>query len=185
MLHQYTLETERLLLRAATLADAPRIQAIVAHPAIAKMTLNIPHPYPDDGAITWISSQIESEAINYSFLMTQKETSLVIGSIGIHPHERFSRAEIGYWLGLDYWNKGYTSEACRAVVDFGFEVLGLERIQAGYFTENIASRRVMEKAGMQYECTLRSYVQKGDENKDIAYCAIIREDWQKGKSHAS
>jgi RimJ/RimL family protein N-acetyltransferase len=177
MLHNYTLETERLRLRPATLEDAPQIQTVVNHPDIARMTLNIPYPYPDDGAITWLSNLIESENQHYSFLLTLKETGTVIGSIGIHPHATFSRAEIGYWLGIEYWNKGYMSEACRKIIEFGFETLGLERIQAGYFTENRASRRVMEKAGMHYECTLRNYVQKNGLNQDIAYCAIIRQDW--------
>ena len=179
MLQGNTLETERLLLRAPSLDDADAVKAIVSHPNVARLMLNVPYPYPDDGAVTWISSLIDSENINYSFLITLKDTGTLIGSTGIHPHERFSRAEIGYWLGLDFWNKGYMSEACRAVIDFGFETLGLERIQASYFTENIASRRVMEKAGMQYECTLRSYAQKNDKNVDIGYCAIIRQDWHK------
>lgn len=178
MLHNHSLETERLLLRVPTHEDAAAIQRVVNHPDIAKMTMNIPYPYPDDGAKTWIKSLTASESQHYSFLIILKETGEIIGSIGIHPHERFSRAEIGYWLGINYWNKGYMSEACRRIIDFGFETLGLERIQAGYFTDNIASLRVMEKAGMRYECTLRSYVQKNDTDRDIAYCAIIREDWQ-------
>jgi ribosomal-protein-alanine N-acetyltransferase len=178
MLHNHILETEYLLLRAPSLADADAIKAIVAHPDIAKMMLNIPYPYPDDAAEAWISKMLSSEEMHYSFLITLRETGTLIGATGIHPHERFSRAEIGYWLGVDFWNKGYASEACRALVDFGFGTLGLERIQASYFTENIASRRVMEKAGMQYECTLRSYVQKDDKSMDIAYCAILRQDWR-------
>jgi ribosomal-protein-alanine N-acetyltransferase len=178
MLHNHILETERLLLRAPSLADAEAIKAVVSHHDVAKMMLNIPHPYPDDGAVTWVSSLIASQELHYSFMIILKETGTLMGSTGIHPHERFSRAEIGYWLGVDFWNKGYMSEACRALVDFGFETLGLERIQASYFVENIASRRVMEKAGMQYECTLRSYVQKNDKSMDIAYCAILRQDWR-------
>jgi [ribosomal protein S5]-alanine N-acetyltransferase len=177
MLHDYTLETERLLLRVPSLDDVPAIQRIANHPEIARTTLNIPHPYPDDAAEIWISNLLASDEQHYTFLLALKENGTLIGSIGIHPHERFSRAEIGYWLGVEFWNKGYMSEACRKVIDFGFETLGLERIQAGYFTENIASRRVMEKAGMQYECTLRNYVQKNGLNRDIGYCAIIRQDW--------
>jgi [ribosomal protein S5]-alanine N-acetyltransferase len=179
MLHNYTLETERLILRAPSLADVGTIKVIINHPDIAKMTLNIPYPYPDTAAIEWISNLESSEAIRYNFLITMKDNGAVIGGIGLHPHERFKRAEIGYWLGLDFWNKGYATEATRRIIDFGFEALGLERIQAGYLPENPASRRVMEKAGMQYEGTLRNYVQKADTNYDLGYCAIIRQDWLK------
>lgn len=178
MLHNYTLETERLLLRVPTLDDASAIQRIVNHPDIAKTTMNIPYPYPDDGAEQWLKRLIAADSSFYTFMIILKETGEMLGSIGIHPHERFSRAEIGYWLGINYWNNGYMSEACRRIIAFGFETLGMERIQAGYFPENPASRRVMEKAGMHYECTLRSYVQKNDTDRDIAYCAIIRQDWQ-------
>jgi ribosomal-protein-alanine N-acetyltransferase len=179
MLHNYRLETERLILRPPTLADAPAIQKIVNHPEIAQMTLNIPYPYPDDGAVTWIEAITNSESQHYTFLLELKENGQVIGSAGLHPHPRFSRAEIGYWLGLDYWNKGYMSEAVCAILGFGFETLGLERIEAGHFPENPASGRVMEKAGMRYECTLRSYVQKGDKNYDIVFYGMLREDWLK------
>jgi [ribosomal protein S5]-alanine N-acetyltransferase len=177
MLHNYTLETERLILRAPSLADADSVKAVVNHPDIAKMTLNIPYPYPDDGAIRWISNLQSSEAMHYNFLITMKDNGTMMGGIGIHPHERFKRAEIGYWLGLDFWNKGYATEAARRIIDFGFEELGLERIEAQFFPENPASRRVMEKSGMQFEGIMRNYLQKDNINKDNGVCAIIRQDW--------
>jgi ribosomal-protein-alanine N-acetyltransferase len=180
MLHQYTLESERLILTAPTLDDAPVIRRIVDHPEIASMTLSIRHPYPDDGAAKWINNLINSENINYLFLMRRREDNEIIGAIGLYLHPRFKRAFVGYWLGLDYWGKGYASEACRVMIDFGFEHLGLERIEGEYFPENAASRRVMEKAGMQFEGIMRHYLQKDGVNKDNGICAIIRQDWVKG-----
>jgi ribosomal-protein-alanine N-acetyltransferase len=179
MLHTYTLETERLMMTAPSLADADTIKVIVNHPDIAKMTLNIPYPYPDDGAIKWITNLQSSEKINHSFLIRMKDTGAVMGGIGIHPHERHKRAEVGYWLGLDYWNKGYATEALVRMIDFGFAELGLERIEAQFFPENPASRRVMEKAGMLFEGIMRHYLQKDNMNKDNGICAIIRSDWEK------
>lgn len=181
MLHNHILETERLILRVPSLADADAIKAIVSHPDIAATTLNIPYPYPDDGVQTWLNRLESSEEMHYTFLVVRKEDNAVLGCVGIHPHERFKRAEIGYWLGVPYWGNGYTSEAARRLVQFGFEELDLVRIDAGYFTDNLASRRVMDKIGMQYEGTFRSYVQKGDVSKDTAFCAILREEWENGR----
>jgi ribosomal-protein-alanine N-acetyltransferase len=70
------------------------------------------------------------------------------------------------------------SEAARRIVQFGFEELNLTRIQATYLTENTASRRVMEKIGMTYEGTLRSYVQKWEKDRDLGMCAILRSEWE-------
>lgn len=180
MLHNHILETERLILRAPTLDDAPVIRRIVDHPDIAKMTLSIRHPYPDDGAVKWINKLISSENTNYLFLITLKADKTIMGAIGIIPHPYFKRASLGYWLGLDYWSKGYASEAVRRMIDFGFESLDLARIEGEFFPENPASRRVMEKAGMQFEGIMRHYLQKNNFNKDNGICAIIRQDWVKG-----
>jgi ribosomal-protein-alanine N-acetyltransferase len=180
MLHTLTLETDRLLLRAPTLEDTPTIRRIVDHPDIAKMTVSIRHPYPDDGAVKWINNLTNSENLNYMFLITRKDDNAIMGAIGIIPHPRFKRATLGYWLGLDYWNKGYATEVVRCLIDFGFETLEMERIEGEFFPENPASRRVMEKSGMQFEGIMRHYLQKENVNKDNGICAIIRQDWQKG-----
>jgi [ribosomal protein S5]-alanine N-acetyltransferase len=179
MLYHDILESERLIFAAPTLDDASAIKPIINHPDIAKMTLSIRYPYPDDAAVKWITKLASSENINYNFLIKLKESQTIIGGIGLYLHEHFKRAAIGYWLGLDYWNKGYASEASRRLIDFGFDVLALERIEGEYFPENTASRRVMEKAGMQFEGIMRNYLQKDDMNKDNGICAIIRQDWVK------
>lgn len=182
MKHEYSLETERLILRAPKLEDAPTIQNVINDYLIAKMTLNIPYPYPENGAKEWLERIHNSESENYPFVIILKENDTLIGNISLACHPYFKRAEIGYWLGKTYWNQGYTTEATRCIIQFGFEKLALVRIQAGFFPENIASRRVMEKAGMQYEGTLRSYVQKEDKNRDIGMYAILKEDYVGGNN---
>jgi len=178
-MHNYLLETERLILRLPQMSDADAIQRLVSNYDIAKMTLNIPHPYPENAAKEWLERiSASDDNANYSFVITLKSDKQVIGNIGIGCHPRQKRAEIGYWLGKDYWNQGYMTEAAQRVVQFGFEELGLARIQAGYFPENNASLRVMKKIGMQFEGTWRHYVQKNGENRDISMCAILREDWE-------
>lgn len=170
------LETERLILRPLALSDATTIRELSGDYEVAKTTLNIPHPYPEGAAESFIQSQ-QDNSKGYSFAIVRKSDPQLIGGMGIHPHERHDHAEMGYWIGVPYWNQGYASEALRRVVAFGFEELALNRIYAGYFSQNIASRRVMEKAGMTYEGTFRQHYVREGVYYDIGYCAILRSDW--------
>ncbi len=87
-------------------------------------------------------------------------------------------AELGYWVGVPYWGRGYATEAAAAVVEFGFRVLALERIWARAFARNPASSRVLEKIGMAHEGTQRKGIRKNDELLDTQLYAILREDNQ-------
>lgn len=99
----------------------------------------------------------------------------VISLTGLHPVHR--RAELGYWVGVPYWGKGYATEAARLIIGLGFRE-GLNSIFARFFTQNPASGRVMQKAGMRYEGTLRQHVCKNGEFLDLAYYSILRSEWQ-------
>lgn len=178
----FPLETERLRLRPWRSEDAPRLADIVNVYEIAANTLTIPHPYHLSDAEAFIAKTRTSiqEGTVYSLCVTLKSEGVPIGSCGIGLTAKHRRGEIGYWIGKAYWGQGYASEAARRIVQFGFERLKLMRIQATYFPENPASRRVMEKAGMVYEGTLRNYVQKWGDSRDLGMCAITREAWLKG-----
>ena len=80
----------------------------------------------------------------------------------------------GYWLGKDYWNKGYATEAVKAVIGYGFEKLRLNRIYAGHFTKNPASGRVMQKTGMTHEGLGREHILHWGVYEDMVECAILR-----------
>lgn len=85
--------------------------------------------------------------------------------------------EIGYVLNPAVWGKGIAEEAARTVMSFGFFELGLERIEARYMIGNNASRRVMEKLGMRYEGTHRSYMLVKGKRRDIGVCAILKSEY--------
>ena len=176
MTKQPTLTTQRLILRPFTLADAPAIQRLAGDPAVADTTLNIPHPYPDGAAEAWFSGHREQfeheEAV--IFAITLAESGELVGAISLGIARRFDRAEMGYWIGVPYWNMGYCSEAARAVMVYGFEGLGLNRIFAEHLVRNPASGRVMENAGMTYEGTLRQHVKKWDRYEDLKLYGILR-----------
>lgn len=181
------LETERLILRGLEGRDARVIQELAGAPEVASTTLNIPHPYPEGAAEEFIQRTQESARTgeDYAFAMTRKEDGEFLGIVGLHPERRHNQAEIGYWLGRPYWGNGYTTEAAKAVIRFGFTQLGLNRIFAGHFLRNPASGRVMQKAGMQYEGTHRQAMKKGDGYEDIVMYAILASDVEKDNSETN
>jgi RimJ/RimL family protein N-acetyltransferase len=88
------------------------------------------------------------------------------------------KAELGFWLTPPLWGQGIMTEAARAVVRFGFEELALNRIFAGHFEGNHASRRVQKKLGFRYEGVLRQDVVKDGRPVDHVMMALLREEFE-------
>ena len=84
---------------------------------------------------------------------------------------------MGYWIGKPYWTKGYASESTRALLQYGFDTLGLNRIFAHHMTKNPQSGRVMQKIGMTYEGTLPQHIRKGDDFEDLTLYGITRNQY--------
>ena len=95
------------------------------------------------------------------------------GCICLVSEPRDYRAELGYAYGRSHWGKGIGTEACRAVIDFGFRVLDLHKIYARHFVSNPASGRVMQKSGMEYEGTQKSHDYKDGRFEDVASYGIL------------
>jgi RimJ/RimL family protein N-acetyltransferase len=100
-----------------------------------------------------------------------------VGAIGVRPGEDVNRlsAEIGYWLGEEYWNRGIVTEAVLAVTNYAFATLGLVRLYADVFEWNAASMRVLEKAGFQKEGVLRKSAMKDHQLVDQVVYAMVKE----------
>ena len=171
-----TLHTDRLILRAFQKDDAPAVEKYVSKKAIAATTLNIPHPYTREMAEEWIGTHKDAfekgQAVR--FAITLGDSGRLIGAIGLEITPAHERAEIGYWIGEPHWGKGYCTEAMIAVLQHGFDSLGLERIFATHFLKNSASGRVMQKAGMKYEGRLRRHIKKWGEFVDLEMYSILR-----------
>ena len=88
------------------------------------------------------------------------------------------RAELGYWVGVPYWGRGYATEAAREMLRHGFEDLKLNRIFAGVFGGNVASSNVLRKIGMQHEGTARQHFLKWGQFLDNECYGIIASDWK-------
>ena len=172
---QPTLLTERLLLRPFAAADAPAVRRLAGERAVADTTLAIPHPYPDGVAAEWIATHASKYAAGAeaNFAVTLAPAGELIGAMGLMVTPAHLRAELGYWIGVPFWGRGYATEAGRAVVAFGFDQLGLHRIQAHYLTRNPASGRVLAKLGMRLEGIHRHAIRKWDIFEDLAHVAIL------------
>ena len=140
------LETERLTLRKPTLADVRAIARLANDRRIAENTARIPHPYRVTDAETFISGANKNGEA--AFLITLRDRT-VVGACGIMFHNN-ETPELGYWLGVPYWNQGYATEALHALIDYAFTDLAHEALQAGARVTNPASRRVLEKCGFQW-----------------------------------
>ncbi len=181
MTAQPTVHTDRLTLRPFTLDDVAQLRPLVGEKEIAATTMTIPHPYPDGEAERWIGTHQPrfEEGKAATFAVTLRESGELIGAIGLSIKREHSHAEMGYWIGKPYWNKGYATESTQALLQYGFETLGLNRIFAHHMTKNPPSGRVMQKIGMTFEGTLPQHIRKGDGFEDLALYGITRNQYDK------
>ncbi|WP_035990871.1 GNAT family N-acetyltransferase [Leptolyngbya sp. KIOST-1] len=179
---QPTLRTERLVLRPFTLTDVADVVALAGDRAVAENTLSLPHPYTTADAEAWVQQQQADWAANQAlnFTIAQADGTLC-GSVGLRLYPAYNMAELGYWVGRPFWGRGYATEAAAVVVDFGFETLGLNRVNATHFGDNPASGRVMEKLGLVKEGYRRRQTLKWGVYRDVALYGLLREDWRRGK----
>jgi ribosomal-protein-alanine N-acetyltransferase len=140
------LKTDRLRLRRHEEADIPRIVALIGDYDVVKMLSKAPYPYTEEHARDWLG-RLRADPNRLIWAMDNGEG--LIGTIGLHQEDG-GDYEIGYWLGKPYWGLGYMTEAARAVVDFTFGPLGLERLLSGHYVENDASGNVLRKLGFVY-----------------------------------
>jgi [ribosomal protein S5]-alanine N-acetyltransferase len=178
-----TLTTPRLVLRPFSLSDAPRVKLLAGDREIASTTLRVPHPYEHGMAEAWIEThaQLFAEGKSVSLAVTLREAAEspgdLIGAIGLEIAAENERAELGYWIGKDYWAKGYCTEAARAVVRYGFEVLRLHRVCAHHLARNPASGRVMQKIGMRAEGVLRGHIKKWGRFEDVVGYGLLHSEF--------
>jgi [ribosomal protein S5]-alanine N-acetyltransferase len=175
-----TLQTARLQLGSFNLEDAPELQRLAGAREIADTTLAIPHPYHLPDARAWIERQKShgEDADTLNFAIRLQSSGRLIGGIGLKDIDRQHwQAELGFWIGLEWWGQGYAREAAEAVIRFGFEALQLNRICAHHMTRNPASGRVLQAAGMQREGLLRQRVRKWGVYEDVVLYAVLRSEW--------
>ena len=150
------------------------------------MTNNFPHPYTLEDARSWIEHNITIAANGPSqnFLIVDPKTDSAMGGIGLKPGTdvHSHTAEIGYWLGEEYWGRGIISEALPAFTQWVWRNRDFERLWAGVYDGNLASRRLLEKAGYLYEGTMKGHVRKEGVVRDLHLYGMERTDISAKKS---
>lgn len=134
-----------------------------------------PHPYTIEHARDWVGlATPENPPSNFAIVVEGQ----AVGGIGLVFRDDINRcsAEIGYWLGEEFWGRGIVADAVRGVTAWAFDNFDIHRIFAGVLEWNPASMRVLEKAGYQFEARLRNAVIKEDIVMDEFIYAIIREE---------
>lgn len=181
MIEQPVLETPRLRLRPLELSDTSAIQKAAGAREIADTMISLPHPYPVGEAARYIARQQAEREVGRSatFTIEQKTEGWFCGLIEVRDIDReHSQGELSFWLTVEVWGRGFMSEVIQAVVRYGFEGLGLNRLYGYHMLRNPASGRVLGKIGFQQEGLLRQRVQKWGQFEDVVLWAILRQEWQ-------
>jgi ribosomal-protein-alanine N-acetyltransferase len=112
-----------------------------------------------------------------SWVIVDRDNGRMIGTIGYMWWNReYNSAEIGYSLARGYWNRGIMTEALKLALDFGFDKMRLNRIEAQHVVKNTASGRVMQKCGMKQEGLMRGRVYCKGKYEDMVVYAILKDD---------
>ncbi|MCL2301369.1 MAG: GNAT family N-acetyltransferase [Firmicutes bacterium] len=170
------LRTARLVLRELHAKDVPRLSALLQDEEVTR--------YIGWGPIKHRRKFIRGMRKNFlagrelHWGICEKEGGALMGVISLHPIDRANqRAMAGFWLGRDYWHRGYAAEAFRAVLTYCFDELNLNRVWASHLAGNEASGRVQQKCGLRYEGTQRQHHGLSGRCLDLLLYGILKEDF--------
>lgn len=179
-----TLQTPRLHLRMPTLADTDAIFAMRADPVVQRYGSHA--PWTDrQTAIDWIERNTRGMAAgeHAQFVLERREDGIVIGSCTLYALDtQCRRADVGYALALSEWGKGYANEAVSAMLDWGFDQLDLNRVEADIDPRNLPSARALERLGFTREGHLRErWIVDGEISDSWIYGLLARE-WRAARA---
>lgn len=158
------------------LSDAKELAAALSNKKVQdNLRDGLPYPYTEQDGTDYISAMLSTDE-NETFAFAITVEGKVIGSIGIFRQGNIHRqtAELGYFIAEDYWGKGIMTEAVKQICEYVFDKSDIIRIYAEPFAYNDASCRVLEKAGFQYEGTLRSNAVKNGEVIDMKMYSLLK-----------
>lgn len=135
----------------------------------------LPYPYTEQDGADFISAMLSADE-NGTFAFAITVDDKVVGSIGVFRQGNIHRltAELGYYIAEEYWGKGIMTEAVRQICQYVFEKSDIIRIYAEPFAYNVASCRVLEKAGFRYEGTLRNNAVKNGKVIDMKMYSLLK-----------
>src|SRR6266849_10331640 len=146
------IETARLRLRSLRGDDLAELVALIDNWEVARWVSSVPHPYTEADGRNWIAlvQQDHTTGRPLRFAIALKETDRLIGGVGLDgcTGDGSEEPSLGYWVGRPYWGNGYGREAVAAVIDYGFQTLGIETIRAYTDPSNAASQKVLLHCGL-------------------------------------
>lgn len=158
------------------LSDAADLAMAVSNKNIQNnLRDGLPYPYTEQDGADFISAMLSADE-NETFAFAITVDDKAVGSIGVFRQGNIHRltAELGYYLAEEYWGRGIMTEAVRQICQYVFEKSDIIRIYAEPFAYNVASCCVLEKAGFQYEGTLRSNAMKNDKIIDMKMYSLLK-----------
>jgi len=159
------------------LSDAKDLAAALSNKKVQdNLRDGLPYPYTEQDGKEFISAMLSADE-NETFAFAITVDNMVLGSIGIFRQGNIHRqtAELGYYIAEEYWGKGIMTEAVKQICEYVFANSDIIRIYAEPFAYNIASCRVLEKVGFQYEGTLRSNAVKNSKVIDMKMYSLLKE----------
>ena len=175
------LETERLVLRVRTVADAEAIFDYASRPEVS-YPAGFPPVKTLEDEIYYLEHILpernQKDNLPAGYGIVVKGTDKVIGSVDFNHRHEDDVLEIGYTLHPDYWGRGYVPEAARTLIDLAFKDLGLHKIELTCFDYNVQSQRVAEKLGFTLEARIRDRKDvQGNRCDDLRY-GLLRSEWE-------
>jgi ribosomal-protein-alanine N-acetyltransferase len=178
-----TIATRRLVLRPLALSDAAAIYAYQSDAEVHRYLSSEPPASADVVAEPigrWLA--LPAEDRRPCWVIVLREIDCVVGSVSFNQLDRKNASgQLGYDVAREQWGKGIGTEAVRAALSYGFGTMGLNRITAYCWEGNMASQRVMEKAGMTYEGTLRQPRYAKDAYRDMRLYSVLASEWKAGQ----
>jgi ribosomal-protein-alanine N-acetyltransferase len=175
------LTTERFHLRQPRLEDAAPLATIYCDPGVAR--------YIGQSAVRTADAMREklqrdlesaSRGEGFRWMLCERGSDAVQGTVGVfHWSQRDRRAEVGYVLAVHQWGRGVMKELMPALLRFGFEDMGLHRMEALLDPRNVASARVLTRAGFRLEGVLREHMAEPEGFSDTAVYSLLEGEWRR------
>ncbi|WP_179862384.1 GNAT family N-acetyltransferase [Longibacter salinarum] len=157
-----------------TLEHADAVQFLASHPDVVATT-NLPDPYPENGARTWISHIRPRHEAGDEYAFVIKDGDTVVGVAGL-VNVTDTEAEIGYWIGRPFWGRGYATEGVRQIIQWVIQHVGIRRFYARPLADNPASRRVLQKLGFsEGDEEVHEHPKWGEDDLVVRYTLQVEE----------
>ena len=175
-----TLRGKLINLRGVRRSDAESMQRHAHNANVARYMAILPYPYKLEHALKWINTthRMARAKTDYHFGIEDRDSRQIIGMIGLSRVNRQDKnAEAGYWLGQDFWRKGYITEAMRLMLNFAFAELDLARVYAVVHEKNTGSIRLLEKCSFVREGVWRKATLRDGRFYDVLAYGLLRDEY--------